>query len=170
MRSWKAFTMMELMIVVAIIGILAAIATPSFQAQIRLQRARADVKAVEHALLKGRDFAKTHIRCLEVKVSTTTVTLTPYQNGTTNELEPCDGASVAITDEVMTFEFEHISLGNFASPGLTGDLWFNRRGSPLDPTTGKELLDVAVLSIAPEVGGTQKIRVYPITGTVRLVR
>jgi prepilin-type N-terminal cleavage/methylation domain-containing protein len=58
MKSEKAFTLIELMVVVVIIGILAAIAIPNF---LRMQnRAKeADVKGVAHAVLLAVEEFKT---------------------------------------------------------------------------------------------------------------
>jgi prepilin-type N-terminal cleavage/methylation domain-containing protein len=59
MKSEKAFTLIELMVVVVIIGILAAIAIPNF---LRMQtRAKeSDVKSVAHAVLLAVEEYKTY--------------------------------------------------------------------------------------------------------------
>jgi type IV pilus assembly protein PilE len=61
MQKQKAFTLIELMITVAIVGILAAIALPSYQDSVRKSR-RADVKVVMLGLANAmeRRFTETN--------------------------------------------------------------------------------------------------------------
>ena len=61
MQKQKAFTLIELMITVAIVGILAAIALPSYQDSVRKSR-RADIKVVMLGLANAleRRFTETN--------------------------------------------------------------------------------------------------------------
>jgi len=76
MKSEKAFTLIELMVVVVIIGILAAIAIPNF---LRMQtRAKeSDVKSVAHAILLAVEEYKTYTLWATLKPQN----VTELQNG-----------------------------------------------------------------------------------------
>lgn len=170
MNKARGFTLVELMLVVAIVGVLAALAVPSAQGQLQRQRVSDEVQKVASGLTDIRNYARTRLRCVEVVVSEKQIVATPYEGDIAAPLAPCADPGAALTDEQIVVSVAEVSLGTFAGPGLDGDLWFDRRAATFDGHDDELLVDPVTLAITAPIGGPFSIRVFPATGTVRVVR
>ena len=64
----RAFSLLELMVVVAIVGILASIAGPSVSEIVRRSRAREDLATVAMAFVEARGKAHGNLRCARTTI------------------------------------------------------------------------------------------------------
>lgn len=165
----RGFSLLELMVVVALVGILASLAVPSFQGGMERKKAALEIERVSHALLEIRNYARTRIRCVEVTISAHQIVATPYEDGA-NPNEPCANPTTPIADEVKTYTFAStVSLSAATAPGLGGNLWFDQSGGPFDPSNDTILLDPTQIVVTPTVVAARTVRIYPLTGAVRML-
>src|SRR5687768_9164672 len=81
----RGFSFVELLIVVAVFGVLAALALPSIQALVQTRRSSIEVARVQAAIEGARDDARARLRCIRVrKASDASLAL--------EELAPVSGA------------------------------------------------------------------------------
>ncbi len=100
-NSNKGFTLLELMVAIAIFGILLSIAAPSFRVQIEASRLRADTDNVMTALQLARSEAVT--RRAQVTASNFAAGATVMQGGTSIRVFPAQSSGVAIAGAAITF-------------------------------------------------------------------
>jgi type IV pilus assembly protein PilE len=99
-RKTAGFTLIELMIVVAVIGILAAIVYPSYQAYVR----RANRSAVEQLMMKIASKEEQYL--LDARAYTATLTGTPSLNlGTTEDTYTCTATQCTNTRYTVAVTF-----------------------------------------------------------------
>jgi type IV fimbrial biogenesis protein FimT len=101
MNSNKGFTLLELMVVIAIVAIMISIATPSFRAQIEASRLRADTDNVVTALQFARSEAVT--RRADVTASNFAGGASVAQGATAIRVFPAQSSGVVITGATITY-------------------------------------------------------------------
>jgi len=101
MNSNKGFTLLELMVGIAILAILLSIALPSYNEQIAANRVRYDADNVVTALQLARSEAVT--RRLPVTVSNFSTGATVMQGALSIRVFPAQSSGVAINGAAITF-------------------------------------------------------------------
>lgn len=169
------FTLLELMIAVAIIGIIAALATPSFQEMLAHKRAVSDIELVRDELLQLRGRSRAENMCLTVTVSTGTTGISLSHTEMTN----CQSKQLyyAIAEGAATFASAPASplagtaaatatveVGKYVSVAAPETVMFD----PLGGIFAENPVEIAVLR--RDTGAVVKtLRIIPGTGVVRTV-
>lgn len=159
-RSPHGFSFVELLIVVAIFGVLAALALPSIQTLVQTRRSSIEVAKVQAAIEGARDDARARLRCIRVrKVADATLAfeeLAPVA-GPGGAAATCGGSSVAST-ETKSFDARAVRIASDV------DFTFTRSGS-VEGTVDR---DVTIIGLRPDAGPrTYDFRVYRTLGLVR---
>jgi prepilin-type N-terminal cleavage/methylation domain-containing protein len=154
-RPASGFSLLEVIVVVAIAGVLAALAAPSVQALVQTRRSSIEVAKVQAALEGARDDARARLRCIRVRKSgDATLTL--------DELAPIAGASTCgntiASTETRTFDARAVRIASNI------DITFTRAGS----VAGNVDVDLTIIALRPDAGPrTYDFRVYRTLGLVR---
>lgn len=148
----RAMTLLELMVVVAMVGILAGLAISSQTGAARNQRALAEMKGVALALREFRDWAATERRCVRITTEAQRLLATP--------LSSCGSTSTALTAEARarTFSADVQVLGWDTAEG---SVVFRDQG-------GTDQSGAATLSYQNmRTGQVRALRVWPAIGVIR---
>ena len=166
-------TLLEVMVAVALIGVLAAVAVPNFFDQIREQRIRAESRKVRGVLVNARNVARLRNQVVQVTVATDTITYSAlaapsggYGLDEDGIGTPTLGASVFSKTEKFkgdSGDSSLIKLDNFVSASSSSTtLFFNQSG-------GTTLADVATLQIRNVETNDPilKVQIFPAIGSVK---
>jgi prepilin-type N-terminal cleavage/methylation domain-containing protein len=121
----RGFTLLELMVVVAIVGVLAALTLPGISEMTRERRAAGEFAKLRNALVQSRNLARSLRRCVEVEVVADSAEMTAYP------MSSCADDGTRIDARKKTFSFEsYVSLFAFSTD--TGILRFHDLGGTLE--------------------------------------
>ena len=193
-RALKGFTLLEMMIVIAIMGIMTAIALPRVSDAVRKARSQADAKKFKSVLTYARYYARSSLRCTMVQVQRNTTVdkdvgweakvfsydscdppprrypvkggQEPYPGEKLEKMVTFNASLVDFPDSDVTDVFDH----EFDS-GKDVVFLFDRDGAPArqaEKETTIRAKTFRVRSIHEHYGRLYKYVVYPITGSIRL--
>lgn len=183
-RNARGFTMIQLLIVVAVVVVLAAMAIPSFLNSSRPMRIRNDANALANLIVMARmraatEFSRTEIYCTPTPTSGPALcqmkslqfTTTP-STGTWNS-EPqtvylSPGVSFGAPSSITTYlpnqgtayqgdaaQYTPLAAANTSNPVII----FNSRGLPIDPNGGSTLTADYALYLKDQTGSYYAISV-----------
>lgn len=153
-RLLRAVTLLEIMVVVAIVGILATLALPRLDGITARMDRQGDIIIVEDALKRARNLARNSRRCVEVAVDGQNVTFTAF-------------TSCAMTGPQPTTTLTLKRAIPCAFDTGDGKLVYQPDGS-ITATTAARIRTVEKDCVAGPSLAT--LRVFPITGITKRVK
>jgi len=160
----RAFTLIELMIVVAMIGVLSALAVPSFLTQIQAQKVRAAALTVESFLSEARELARRRSQCVDVSVSGQVISFQAWQDCTGLDIDGLGSPTLATALPAFSRSLKLptlVQLGTFSTGD--GKLVFNQSGGTVYTTpTTFEVRNAETSAVIA------RFTIYPAAGAIRM--
>lgn len=147
-RMHTGFTLIELMIVVAIVGIAAGVGLPNLSKSVYRSRCRAEALRVAHTISIARNTARAHHHCVDLSVSGLSIAITEWDNNS----GACSGLS-----QVTNYNF----AGQYVETLPSSTLTFNARG-------GTTLTGPWSFVVTSRAQHKISVQVYPAIGNVRI--
>ena len=160
----RAFTLIELMMVVAMIGVLSALAVPSFLTQIQEQKVRAAALTVESFLSEARELARRRHQCVDVSISGQVLSYQAWQDCTGLDIDGLGSPTLVTAQPAFSRSLKVpalVQLGSFSTGD--GKLVFNQIGGAVysSPTT----FEVRNAETSAPVA---RLTIYPAAGAIRM--
>lgn len=139
----KAFTLAELAVVIAIVGVLSALATVSVSALTGRARQQREIDDVEALLRKARNLARNERRCVRIDVAERAVTFTPLAHSGAAPFSCTGGSDIAAKRRVAT-------VGPGVAIAARGAFFFDRLGGVVVDENATEVgQEIALTVTAP---------------------
>jgi type IV pilus assembly protein PilE len=158
MRPGRGFSLIEMMIVVGLIGVVAALSVPSISETVQRQRASGEFVKVSAAVERARNRAR-------ISVCKTLVDVTPASGTMVVKSDPADtdASCTGLASETFKFSTKLVTLNQFKlGATTTNPLVINANGG----LTGTAK---AIMTVNSPVAGTRAstIEVWPAVGAIR---
>jgi prepilin-type N-terminal cleavage/methylation domain-containing protein len=158
MRNRRGFTVIELLVTMAMLGMFASIALPSFAGLLGRQQLNQAASQIENALLRGRTLAIAKNQAVNLNITLPAAGQSvAYQIVTTSNAVLSSGT---LPSQVT------VSISNWADTSGTSQIQFNSRGVITAPAITATAIPTAILT---QNQNTRQVRLLSVLGKVKVV-
>ncbi len=160
----RGFSLVEVMVTVAIVGVLASLAVVSMSDVIESARLRTDADAVEDVLRRARNLARLERRCVQAVATAGRLTTTPLDHGNLPPPPDCVGGRLLTERKVVLDLPRGLRLSD-------ASFLFDRAGGVLiGEASPREGGGIDILVTLSDKRGVRTFRVSVLAGSGAIVR
>jgi len=163
MRSHRGFTIIELLVTMAMFGIFASIALPSFAGLLGRQQLNQAASQIENAVLRGRTLAVAKNQAVNLNI-----TLPAAGQSVTYKIVTANTAQTVLSSDTLPSQVT-VSYANGAGTTLTSgtaQIQFNARGVITAPAITATAIPTATLT---QNQNTRQVRLLSVLGKIKVV-